>query len=192
MKAMVDVKSRKRINRKDGNYDDEWLWIEFKNVRGKEGWIHGIADFIAFETIDSFILSYRKELCDWCIDHVDVEEKVTSADEAEYKAYSRKGKQDLIARILKDQGYIIDYKIIDDKKQGVIKLALKYTEHNNPVIKSITRISKPGLRKYSGYNNMPRVINGLGIAILTTSQGLMTNKEAKAKNIGGEVLCYVY
>ena len=97
-----------------------------------------------------------------------------------------------IARILKDQGYIIDYKIIDDKKQGVIKLALKYTEHNNPVIKSITRISKPGLRKYSGYNNMTRVINGLGIAILTTSQGLMTNKEAKAKNIGGEVLCYVY
>tara|TARA_B100001750_G_C15509442_1_gene602616 strand:+ start:1584 stop:1979 length:396 start_codon:yes stop_codon:yes gene_type:complete len=97
-----------------------------------------------------------------------------------------------IARILKDQGYIIDYKIIDDKKQGIIKLALKYTENNNPVIKSITRISKPGLRKYSGYNNMPRVINGLGIAILTTSQGVMTNKEAKAKNIGGEVLCYVY
>ena len=97
-----------------------------------------------------------------------------------------------IARILKDQGYIIDYKIIDDKKQGIIKLALKYTYNNTPVIKSITRISKPGLRKYSGYNNMPRVINGLGIAILTTSQGVMTNKEAKAKNIGGEVLCYVY
>ena len=102
MTAMIDVKSRKRINRNDDDYSDEWLWIEFKNVRGKEGWIHGVADFIAFETIDSFILSYRKELCDWCIDHVDVEEKVTSADEAEYKAYSRKGKQDLIARILKE------------------------------------------------------------------------------------------
>ena len=62
MTAMVDVKSRKRINRDDDDFSDEWLWIEFKNVRGKEGWIHGIADFIAFETIDSFILSYRKEL----------------------------------------------------------------------------------------------------------------------------------
>ncbi len=102
MTAMVDVKSRKRINRTDDNFSDEWLWIEFKNVRGKEGWIHGIADFIAFETIDSFILSYRKELCDWCIDYVDVEERVASADEAEYKVYSRKGKQDLIARILKE------------------------------------------------------------------------------------------
>ena len=98
----------------------------------------------------------------------------------------------LIARILKDQGFIIDYKIVDNKKQGVIKLALKYTENNNPVIKSISRVSKPGLRKYTGSNNMPRVINGLGIAILTTSQGVMTNKEAKIKNIGGEILCYVY
>ena len=102
MTAMVDVKARKRINRNDDNYNDDWLWIEFKNVRGKEGWIYGISDFIAFETIDSFIICYRKELCDWCIDHVDIEEKVTSAEEAEYKAYSRKGKQDLIARVLKE------------------------------------------------------------------------------------------
>ena len=71
MTAMVDVKSRKRIDRSDNDFNDEWVWIEFKNVRGKEGWIHGIADFIAFETEDSFILSYRKELCDWCLDHVD-------------------------------------------------------------------------------------------------------------------------
>tara|TARA_B100001540_G_C15471455_1_gene490339 strand:+ start:27 stop:422 length:396 start_codon:yes stop_codon:yes gene_type:complete len=97
-----------------------------------------------------------------------------------------------IARILKDQGFIIDYKVVEDKKQGVIKLALKYNDNNDPVIKNISRVSKPGLRKYSGSQNLPRVINGLGIAILTTSQGVMTNKEAKIKNIGGEVLCYVY
>ncbi len=97
-----------------------------------------------------------------------------------------------IAKILKDQGFIIDYKVIEDKKQGVIKLALKYNENNDPVIKNISRVSKPGLRKYAGSQNLPRVINGLGIAILTTSQGVMTNKEAKIKNIGGEVLCYVY
>ena len=97
-----------------------------------------------------------------------------------------------IARILKDQGFIIDYKVVEDKKQGVIKLALKYNENNDPVIKNISRVSKPGLRKYAGSQNLPRVINGLGIAILTTSQGVMTNKEAKIKNIGGEVLCYVY
>ena len=100
MTAMVDVKARKRINRSDEEFNDEWLWIEFKNVRGKSGWIYGISDFIAFETKDSFILSYRKELCDWCLDHVDVKNTVPSAQEAEYVAYSRKGKQDLIARIL--------------------------------------------------------------------------------------------
>jgi|TARA_Y100000310_G_scaffold330099_1_gene401155 hypothetical protein len=100
MTAMVDVKARKRINRKDDVFSDEWLWIEFKNVSGKLGWIHGLADFIAFEVMDSFILSYRKELCDWCLDHVNLKEIVTSAQEAEYVAYSRKGKQDLIARVL--------------------------------------------------------------------------------------------
>jgi len=88
-----------------------------------------------------------------------------------------------IAKILKEQGFIIDYKVIEDNKQGVIKLALKYNEDNDPVIKNISRISKPGLRKYAGSQNLPRVINGLGIAILTTSQGVMTNKEAKIKNV---------
>jgi len=100
MTAMIDVKARKRINRNDDEFDDEWLWIEFKNVSGKLGWIHGLADFIAFETKNSFVVSYRKELCDWCIDHVDTKKTVSSAQEAEYIAYSRKGKQDLIARIL--------------------------------------------------------------------------------------------
>ena len=97
-----------------------------------------------------------------------------------------------MARILKEQGYIIDYKVFNDNKQGVIKIALKYIDKDTPAIKFIGRVSRPGLRKYTNSHNMPRVINGLGIAILTTSQGVMTNKEAKTKKIGGEVLCYVY
>ncbi len=98
-----------------------------------------------------------------------------------------------ITRILYDKGYILNYKFEDDGPQGNIKIALKYhagTKH--PAIKHIKRISRPGLRKYAGKNNLPRVLNGLGIAILSTSQGVMTDKEAREKNIGGEVLCYVY
>ena len=81
---------------------------------------------------------------------------------------------------------------LEKTKQGIIKLALNYPTNNTPVIQAIRRISKQGLRTYTGSSKLPRVINGLGIAILTTSQGVMTNKEAKTKNIGGEVLCYVY
>ena len=109
MTAMVDVKSRKRINRDDEEFNDDWLWIEFKNVSGKLGWIHGLADFIAFETKDSFIVSYRKELCDWCLENVNINDNVSSAEEAEYKAYSRKGKQDLIARILKEDVILLPH-----------------------------------------------------------------------------------
>ena len=98
-----------------------------------------------------------------------------------------------ITKILFEKGYILSYKFIEDGPQGSIKVALKY----NPVtkqnaIKSLKRVSKPGLRKYTGYKDMPRVINGLGIAILSTSQGVMTNKEAANLKIGGEVLCYIY
>jgi small subunit ribosomal protein S8 len=98
-----------------------------------------------------------------------------------------------ITRILYEKGYILNYKFEDQGPQGVIKIALKYhPESKSPAIKKIERISKPGLRKYTGNDNMPRVLNGLGIAILSTSQGLMSDKEARQKNIGGEVLCYVY
>ncbi len=98
-----------------------------------------------------------------------------------------------ITRILYDKGYILNYKFEDDSPQGNIKIALKYhsgTKH--PAIKKIERISRPGLRKYADKDNLPRVLNGLGIAILSTSQGVMTDKEAHEKNIGGEVICYVY
>jgi small subunit ribosomal protein S8 len=98
-----------------------------------------------------------------------------------------------ITRILFEKGYILNYKFEDVGPQGSIKIALKYhPESKHPAIKKIERISKPGLRKYAGNDNLPRVLNGLGIAILSTSQGLMSDKEARQKNIGGEVLCYVY
>jgi small subunit ribosomal protein S8 len=98
-----------------------------------------------------------------------------------------------ITRILFEQGYILNYKFVEDGPQGTIKIALKY----DPVdkvnsIKKLVRVSKPGLRKYVGFKDMPRVLNGLGIAILSTSSGVMTNKEAVKLKIGGEVLCYVY
>ncbi|TFH39588.1 MAG: 30S ribosomal protein S8 [Bacteroidia bacterium] len=98
-----------------------------------------------------------------------------------------------ITKILYEKGYILSYKFIDDEVQGTIKIALKYHPKSKvPAIKKIERISRPGLRKYTGVNEMPRVLNGLGVAIVSTSQGVMTNKEAKKLNIGGEVLCYVY
>jgi small subunit ribosomal protein S8 len=98
-----------------------------------------------------------------------------------------------ITKILMDKGYILNYKFIDDNKQGTIKIALKYTgETRIPAMKKIERISKPGLRKYSNSTELPRVLNGLGIAILSTSKGVITDKEARNLNIGGEVLCYVY
>jgi small subunit ribosomal protein S8 len=99
-----------------------------------------------------------------------------------------------ITKILFEKGYILNYKFEDEEgPQGTIKIALKYhPETKVPAIKAIQRISRPGLRKYAGHTDLPRILNGLGIAIVSTSQGLMTDKEAKQKNIGGEIVCYVY
>lgn len=98
-----------------------------------------------------------------------------------------------LTKILFDKGYILNYKFVDDKVQGSIKIALKYhPKTKRPAITEIQRVSKPGLRKYAGSDNLPRVMNGMGISILSTSQGVMTDKEARQKNIGGEILCYVY
>ena len=98
-----------------------------------------------------------------------------------------------ITKILFDQGDILNYKFIEDGPQGTIKIALKYdAKSKTSAIKSLTRVSRPGMRKYTGYREMPRVINGLGIAIISTSKGVMTNKAAADLKIGGEVLCYVY
>ena len=99
-----------------------------------------------------------------------------------------------ITRILHDQGYILNYKYEDEKgPQGTIKIALKYDKMTSEsAIRSLQRKSRPGLRSYRSSKTLPRVINGLGIAIISTSHGVMTDKEARKKNVGGEVLCYVY
>ena len=100
-----------------------------------------------------------------------------------------------ITKIIFEKGYILNYKFEDreDNPQGMIKIALKYDPQTKAnAIKNLTRISRPGMRKYTGYRDMPRVINGLGIAIVSTSKGVMTDKEASQEKIGGEVLCFVY
>jgi len=99
-----------------------------------------------------------------------------------------------ITKVLHAKGYILNYKFEDVvNNQGTIKIALKYSAiSKTPAIKKLQRISRPGLRKYTGVEDMPRVINGLGVAIVTTSKGVMTDKEARKLNVGGEVLCYVY
>jgi small subunit ribosomal protein S8 len=96
-----------------------------------------------------------------------------------------------IARILKEENYIRDYAIIEDGKQNIIRIALKYRDGES-VIKGMDRISRPGLRKYSTNDTLPRVINGLGIAVISTSNGVMTDKAARQAGIGGEVICYVW
>ncbi|MBE6334675.1 MAG: 30S ribosomal protein S8 [Odoribacter sp.] len=98
-----------------------------------------------------------------------------------------------ITKILKEKGYILNYKVEEDGVKSNLKIALKYNQETKvSAIKALIRVSKPGLRRYSDVENMPRVLNGLGIAIVSTSYGVMTDKEARAKNVGGEVLCYVY
>jgi len=97
-----------------------------------------------------------------------------------------------ITRILYEKGYILSYKFEEDNKQGMIKIALKYHPQTKvSTIKSLKRVSRPGLRKYASVDKIPRVLNGLGIAILSTSRGIMTDKEARKEKVGGEVLCYV-
>lgn len=98
-----------------------------------------------------------------------------------------------ITKILMDKGYILNFKFMDDDKQGIIKIALKYDrDSKESAITKLERISTPGLRQYCDASNLPRVLNGLGIAIISTSKGVISNKEAKTLNVGGEVLCHVY
>ena len=99
-----------------------------------------------------------------------------------------------ITKILFDQGYILSYKFEDtDNHQGSIKIALKYDKlTKEPVIKALQRISTPGLRQYTGSDSLPRILNGLGVAIVSTSKGVMTGKQATRENVGGELICYVY
>ena len=97
-----------------------------------------------------------------------------------------------ILAVLKNEGYIVDFVLIESKVQGVLKVSLKYTSTKERVIKGLRRISKPGLRVYAKNDELPKVLNGLGIAIISTSNGVMTDKEARQKQVGGEVLAYVW
>ncbi|HNY23705.1 MAG: 30S ribosomal protein S8 [Bacteroidales bacterium] len=98
-----------------------------------------------------------------------------------------------LTRILHEKGYILSYKVVEGQPSNTIKIALKYhPETKRPAIKKLIRVSSPGLRRYSGVSEMPRVLNGLGIAIISTSKGIITDKEAKDLNVGGEIMCYVY
>lgn len=98
-----------------------------------------------------------------------------------------------ITKILFEKGYVLNFKFEDDNKQGKIKIALKYdNQTKKPAITSLKRVSTPGLREYKGAGELPRVLNGLGVAILSTSKGVMTDKEARKLNVGGEVICYVH
>lgn len=124
--------------------------------------------------------------------------RIRNAQQAGHKIVEipASGVKKRMTEILYDQGYILKYKFDDEAGkggQGVIKIALKYDPvSRKPVIRQLTRVSKPGLRKYSSADELPRVINGLGIAIVSTSRGVMTDKEARAQHVGGEVLCYIY
>ena len=97
-----------------------------------------------------------------------------------------------IVEILDEEGYIKNYQIIDDGKQGIIRVTLKYGKNNEKVLTGLKRVSKPGLRIYSNCEDMPKVMNGLGIAIVSTSKGIMTDKKARRENVGGEVLAFVW
>ena len=97
-----------------------------------------------------------------------------------------------LAKILKEEGFIEDYKVVEDNVQGTIEITLKYGKNKERVITGLKRISKPGLRVYAKSTEIPKVLNGLGIAVISTSHGVMTDKEARKENLGGEVLCYIW
>ncbi len=120
--------------------------------------------------------------------------RIRNANDAKHKDViipSSNIKKD-IAKILLEEGYIKNVEFIEDDKQGQIKITLKYCGNNDKVIAGIKRISKPGLRIYAGCEDIPKVLNGLGIAIISTSKGVITDREARKNNVGGEVLCYVW
>jgi len=97
-----------------------------------------------------------------------------------------------IAKIMKEEGFIKSYKIIKDKKQGILRVTLKYTQDNRPIVEGLKRISKPGRRVYVGKDEVPSVVGGMGIAVVTTPKGILTDKVCRREGVGGEVLCYIW
>ena len=138
------------------------------------------------------VLKSKKEMTDPIADYLTRVRNAYMAGKKIVEIPSSKMKL-AITKILCEKGYILSYKVVEGQPASTIKIALKYHPQTKvAAIKKIERISKPGLRKYTGVDGMPRVLNGLGIAILSTSKGIITDKEAKDLNVGGEVLCYVY
>ncbi len=138
------------------------------------------------------VLKSKKEMTDPIADYLTRVRNAYMAGKKIVEIPSSKMKV-AITKILCEKGYILSYKVVEGQPASTIKIALKYHPQTKvAAIKKIERISKPGLRKYTGVDEMPRVLNGLGIAILSTSKGIITDKEAKDLNVGGEVLCYVY
>ena len=138
------------------------------------------------------VLKSKKEMTDPIADYLTRVRNAYMAGKKIVEIPSSKMKV-AITKILCEKGYILSYKVVEGQPASTIKIALKYHPQTKvAAIKKIERISKPGLRKYTGVDGMPRVLNGLGIAILSTSKGIITDKEAKDLNVGGEVLCYVY
>ena len=120
--------------------------------------------------------------------------RISNANNAGHKTVEMPASKEkkAIAEILLEEGYINKVDFIDDDKQGIIKITLKYGENKSKVIAGLKRISKPGLRVYAGNNEIPKVLNGLGVAIISTSKGVLTDKEARRAGVGGEVICYVW
>ena len=120
--------------------------------------------------------------------------RIRNADAAKHDTVSipASNMKKAIAQILVDEGYVKGFKVIEDGKQGIIEVTLKYGPNKSHIIKGIRRVSKPGLRIYADVENMPKVMNGLGIAILSTSKGILTDKAARKENVGGEVLAFVW
>lgn len=120
--------------------------------------------------------------------------RIRNANKANHKSVSlpSSNEKKAIAQILLDEGYISSFNVEEDDKQGILTIDLKYTENGEKVISGLRRISKPGLRVYAKANEIPKVLNGLGTAIVSTSKGLLTDKAARRENVGGEVICYVW
>ena len=117
--------------------------------------------------------------------------RIRNANQAKHEVLASNIKKG-IAEILKREGFVKNVEVIEDDKQGIIRVFLKYGQNGERVITNLKRISKPGLRVYSKREDVPKVLNGLGIAIISTSEGLLTDKEARQKNVGGEVIAYVW
>ncbi|MCL1823132.1 MAG: 30S ribosomal protein S8 [Oscillospiraceae bacterium] len=115
-----------------------------------------------------------------------------NAAKHQYVDIPASGMKKQIAQILVEEGYIKSFRVIEDNKQGIVRITLKYTENKAQVIQGLRRVSKPGLRIYTNSKDMPKVMKGLGIAIVSTSKGVMTDKKARSENIGGEVLAFVW